>query len=220
MLPLHSRMTRVALRAIDSYGFCLAGGYAVQAHGFTDRQSDDVDLFTTMAQARHFPKAVRAVTKALADEGLTSEITRRFEMYARFQVTDPATGETTHLDLGTDWRARDPVALVIGPVLHPDDAVANKVSALYGRAEFRDFIDVHGALTDGRYSGDDLLRLGAEHEQGFDPAMFVSALRSVDRFGELAYRVYNLTNEQGAAIAGRMLAWADEIEARYRDRAG
>jgi hypothetical protein len=42
--------------------------------------------------------------------------------------------------------------------------------------------------------------------------MFAGALRSIDRFGELAYRVYNLTDEQGAAIAERMLAWADEID--------
>ncbi|WP_238015121.1 nucleotidyl transferase AbiEii/AbiGii toxin family protein [Dactylosporangium sp. AC04546] len=59
MLPLHSRMIRVALRAIDSYGFCLAGGYAMQVHGFVSRTSEDVDLFTTMASAKHFPKAVR-----------------------------------------------------------------------------------------------------------------------------------------------------------------
>ncbi|WP_432829546.1 nucleotidyl transferase AbiEii/AbiGii toxin family protein [Dactylosporangium sp. CA-092794] len=215
MLPLHSRMARAALRAIDTWGFCLAGGYAMQAHGFTNRYSDDVDLFTTMAQAKHFPRAVRAVTKALAEEGLTSEITRRFETYARFDVTDPVTGETTHLELGADWRSQDPVAWVIGPVLHPDDAVANKVTALYGRAAFRDFVDVHAALTDGRYSGDDLLRLGAEQDRGFDPRMFAAALRSIDRFGELAYRVYDLSDEQGEAIAARMLAWADEIEQRF-----
>ncbi|HTJ39951.1 MAG TPA: nucleotidyl transferase AbiEii/AbiGii toxin family protein [Dactylosporangium sp.] len=215
MLPLHSRITRVALSAIDRYGFCLAGGYALQAHGFTNRQSNDVDLFTTTAQAKHFPKAVRAVTSALADDGLTSEIVRRFETYARFEVADPATGEITNLDLGTDWRSKDPVALLIGPVLHPDDAVATKVAALFGRAAFRDFIDVHAALTDGRYSGDDLMRLAAEHDRGFDPYMFAGALRSIDRFDELAFRVYNLTDEQGAAIAKRMLAWADEIEAAH-----
>jgi hypothetical protein len=68
--------------------------------------------------------------------------------------------------------------------------VANNVNALSSRAEFRDFIDVHAALTDGRYSGDDLLRLGGEHDAGFNPRMFAGALRSIDRFGELAYRVY------------------------------
>jgi hypothetical protein len=37
------------------------------------------------------------------------------------------------------------LATSIGPVLHPDDAVANKMRALYGRAEARDFVDVDAA---------------------------------------------------------------------------
>jgi hypothetical protein len=45
MNPFHERLARVALDAVASYGFALAGGYAVQAHGFLDRPSADVDLF-------------------------------------------------------------------------------------------------------------------------------------------------------------------------------
>lgn len=32
-----------------------------------------------------------------------------------------------------DWRKNEPILLAIGPVLHADDAVANKVCALFGR---------------------------------------------------------------------------------------
>ena len=46
MDSLHERLARLALSAAGDYGFCLAGGYAVQAHGFLDRPSEDVDLFT------------------------------------------------------------------------------------------------------------------------------------------------------------------------------
>jgi hypothetical protein len=55
--------------------------------------------------------------------------------FARLQVTDPPTGTTAKVELGIDWRAHPPVTLAIGPVLHPDDAVANKVCALYSRAQ-------------------------------------------------------------------------------------
>jgi hypothetical protein len=44
MDPFHERLARLALEAAADYGFCLAGGYAVQAHGFVDRVSKDVDL--------------------------------------------------------------------------------------------------------------------------------------------------------------------------------
>lgn len=37
MDPFHARLARVALAAAEPYGFALAGGYAVQAHGFLQR---------------------------------------------------------------------------------------------------------------------------------------------------------------------------------------
>jgi hypothetical protein len=68
-----------------------------------------------------------------------------------------------------DWRAHPPVVLEVGPVLHPDDAVANKVTALFGRAAPRDHIDVHAALTSGRYTPERLLILAKEHDDGSTP---------------------------------------------------
>ena len=44
MDPFHERLARVALDAAGMFGFALAGGYAVQAHGFLQRMSSDVDL--------------------------------------------------------------------------------------------------------------------------------------------------------------------------------
>jgi len=35
MDPFHERLARVALDASGAFGFALAGGYAVQAHGST-----------------------------------------------------------------------------------------------------------------------------------------------------------------------------------------
>jgi len=42
-------------------------------------------------------------------------------------------GEICKVDLGIFWRSRDPVALDVGPVLHPDDAAAGKMDALFNR---------------------------------------------------------------------------------------
>jgi nucleotidyltransferase AbiEii toxin of type IV toxin-antitoxin system len=81
-------------------------------------------------------------------------------------------------------------------VLHPADAVANKLCALYGRAEVRDYIDVHGVLQAGRYAPEDLLRLAADHDPGFDPAQFAVALRAVRRFPSSAFDPYRLTLDQ------------------------
>jgi hypothetical protein len=64
------------LEVAAGYGFCLAGGYAVQAHGFVDRVSKDVDLFTTMTSAADFPAARAAVVTALEADGLAVAVQR------------------------------------------------------------------------------------------------------------------------------------------------
>lgn len=61
-------------------------------------------------------------------------------------------------------------------MLHADDAVANKMAALYGRALPRDFLDVDAILASGRYSRERLLELAAAADDGFDRHMFADAL--------------------------------------------
>jgi Nucleotidyl transferase AbiEii toxin, Type IV TA system len=152
MDSLHERLARLALSAAGDYGFCLAGGYAVQAHGFLDRPSEDVDLFTTSAAEEQFPEALTTVIAAYKGDGLDVSTTAEGPGFARLQVTDPTTRATAKVELGIDWRAHQPVTLAIGPVLHPDDAVANKVCALFSRAQARDYIDVDAVLQSGRYT--------------------------------------------------------------------
>jgi hypothetical protein len=159
MDSLHERLARLALSAAGDYGFCLAGGYAVQAHGFLDRPSEDVDLFTTSAAEEQFPEALTTVIAAYKGDGLDVSTTAEGPGFARLQVTDPTTRATAKVELGIDWRAHQPVTLAIGPVLHPDDAVANKVCAVFSRAQARDYIDVDAVLQSGRYTSDELLAL-------------------------------------------------------------
>jgi Nucleotidyl transferase AbiEii toxin, Type IV TA system len=115
-----------------------------------------------------------------------------------------------------DWRAHPPVTLAIGPVLHPADAAANKLCALFGRAEVRDYIDVHGVLQDGRFGEDELLGMAADHDPGFDPGMFAVALRAVRRFPASAFEPYKLTVDQVDALSTRLLRWAEEIDSAGR----
>jgi len=213
MDPFHERLARIALDAAADYGFCLAGGYAVQAHGFVDRTSKDVDLFTTVAAAAEFPAAQAAVAAALQAEGLDVTVEREGATFARLTVSEPASGETSTLELGVDWRAYPPVLLAVGPVLHPVDAVANKLCALFGRAAVRDYIDIYGVLKDGRYTGPELLQMATEHDPGFDPVMFTEALRAVTRLPASAFEPYKLAADQVEAMYVKLLVWAEEIEA-------
>ncbi|WP_030436704.1 hypothetical protein [Actinoplanes subtropicus] len=45
MEPRHAEIARVALQAAGVYGFALAGGYAVSAHGIRRITDADFDLY-------------------------------------------------------------------------------------------------------------------------------------------------------------------------------
>jgi hypothetical protein len=115
MDPFHVRLARVGLAAIARYGFCLAGGYAVQAHGFVLRRSEDVDLFTTASVEDEFPDAVADLVAAYESDGLTTIVSTQASTFARLNVADSITGESARVELGVDWRAYPPVQLELGP---------------------------------------------------------------------------------------------------------
>lgn len=188
----------------------MAGGYAVQAHGFLERLSDDVDLFTDIADPVAFSEAADAVAAAYRAAGLTVEVEKSSGVFARFSVRDEQ-GHMAKVELGCDWRARPPTVLEIGPVLHPDDAVANKVTTLFGRAAPRDYLDVNAALASGRYSGGRLLQLASEHDAGFDPRYFAQALQAVDRWPDREYEAYGVDGGHVEDMRRRLRAWAAEI---------
>ncbi|ADB34644.1 hypothetical protein Kfla_5638 [Kribbella flavida DSM 17836] len=62
MDPLQRRMAIAGVRALADDGFALAGGYALRAHGFGQRDSDDIDLFTDVLDPQRFAEAVDRLT--------------------------------------------------------------------------------------------------------------------------------------------------------------
>jgi hypothetical protein len=128
MDPFHERLARVALEVASSYGFALAGGYAVQAHGFLDRPSADVDLFAEASAQFNFPEAVDAVIAAYHRDGLEARADARSSSFARLSVSSGE--EQARVELGVDWRMNEPIRFAVGPVLHADDAVIEALEAV------------------------------------------------------------------------------------------
>jgi hypothetical protein len=134
MDPRHRQLAEIALRAAGGdYGLALAGGYAVRAHGMGERPSGDVDLFTDWQRRADFPAMADLVIDALTGNGFSVTVDARAETFARLLVSrdDEPGVEPQKMELAADWRAHPPVTLDIGPVLHPHDAVGNKMAALY-----------------------------------------------------------------------------------------
>jgi hypothetical protein len=131
--PFQERVARIGLGVAGQFGFALAGGHAVQVHGLNQRPTEDVDLFTPEDGGPG--RAVELVVAAYRAAGLMVEIERVSDTFVRLQVAEPA-GGASKVELAVDWRAHAPVVLDIGPVLHVEDAVAGKMSALFNDPGF------------------------------------------------------------------------------------
>lgn len=208
----HRRLAEIGLRAGGAYGFALAGGHAIAAHGILQRPSEDVDLFADWQRRADFPAAVDKVGAAYVTAGYEVEIELRTETFARLYLTDPGSPSEQHrVELVVNWRLQPPVRMDVGPVLHPDDVMAGKMDALYNRAAARDFLDVDAAITGGHYTLARLCELAEAVDAGFDRAMFGRMLRYVERFDAADFAEYGVDATKVEALRSHVAAWQQEL---------
>jgi len=205
----HERLARTGLAAAERYGFALAGGYAVQAAGLLERPSEDIDLFTAWERRAEFAAAVSAVIDAYLAEGFSVETERHHDTFVRLNVSDGK--RTSNVELAVDSRANEPIHMTIGPVLHPDDAVTNKMTALYARALARDFIDIDAAIQSGRYDRETLLRLVERADLGFDRRVFAEALGQAQSLDPDDFAPYGIIRQDLDDLRKRFAAWRQDL---------
>jgi hypothetical protein len=205
----HQGLARIGLDAGELYGFALAGGYAVQAAGFLKRPTDDIDLFTAWERRGDFETATRAIVDAYLAAGLRVQAERRHDSFIRLTVSDGV--QTAKVELGVDVRLNEPVGISIGPVLHPDDAVANKMRALYERAHACDFVDIDAVLRSGRYDRSALLRLAERSDITFDRRGFADALAHAQLLNADDFARYDMVGDELDGLRGRFALWHAEL---------
>jgi hypothetical protein len=208
----HRRLAEIGLRAAERYGFALAGGYAVQAHGILERPSEDVDLFTGWDRRDEFATALGAIIAAYQESGFDVAIDQQYETFARLRVVDPSDpGQPRKVELVANWRSQPPIQMDIGPVLHVDDVAAGKMSALYTRAEPRDFLDVDAITTSRSHTRKRLCELAEQADGGFDRRMFAEVLGMLERYPDRRFAVYGATPEQITGMRARFKHWRVEL---------
>jgi hypothetical protein len=203
----------IALKVAAEHGFVLGGGNALILHGIVDRYTADVDLVTD--RTKGVKAAAGAVADALRAAGFEAERQRRDgglgEVFYGFEdglvewtVTAPD-GQQTVLQIAHFDRNRSPVAMDVGPVLNPLDAIASKVRAFVTRAEERDAIDVAAALE--TYTVGQLIALARQLEPGLEDEDFTDAGRRLDRLSDKVFARYGLGLEDVAQLRKRFAAW-------------
>lgn len=202
--PLQKLIAETALALPEARTLALAGGGAMIAHGYTDRSTRDIDLFTEIDES----EAVQVVT-ALQERGL------RFRDAAeprdhRFIAVDPEQQTECLVEVFADGgRLRPRVVLEIGAVLHPEDLAADKVLALWARARPRDYHDVARLIE--RFGQNQLLELASAKDSGFTVLSFIGALKAIHRLGDADWTEDGIdlgSTTDLRAIFGR---WADDL---------
>jgi hypothetical protein len=207
--PLQSRIARTALSLPQAHTLALAGGGAMIVHGFTDRATRDVDLFTEV-DAEEASQVAAALRNELVAAGLRVSPADRPPHTNRFVITDPDSGTACQVEVFPDGgRLRPTVRLDIGPVLHPDDLAADKMLALWGRAEIRDYVDV-AALLD-HYKPAALLELAAAKDSGFTPPRFADALDAIRRFDPEDWTTAGIDPNQSTHIQDVIATWTSKL---------
>jgi hypothetical protein len=138
--PLQEQVAALIAALPESEGFVLAGGAAMAAHSLLDRSTRDLDYFGGPTDAGVVQRLAASVEAAATGRGLRIERHRDAPAFVRFRVSDDR--DECELDLGIDYRALEPAQTPYGPALDLRELGANKMLAIFDRAEARDFIDL------------------------------------------------------------------------------
>ena len=184
----------------------VAGGLALNHVLGLGRLSRDIDVFNDSNEALR--AAYEADTEALRAAGYEVRPRREGEGFAEAVVSRG--GETTDVQWARDSAfrffplARDPL---LGPTLHPFDLATNKLLALAGRREPRDWVDAVRCTEKVQCLG--LLAWGAcGKDPGYSPASLVEAVA----------RVRHVQDELDLAVASSVPVDAAELSRRWHDQ--
>ena len=203
LTPLQRRLAQLLGELPEARDFALAGGAALIARGLIGRGTQDLDFFATSATA--VADLLPVLEARLDREGLSITRIHDHPGFARLQVAEPG-GETVQLDLSHDARQRPAEATDLGLALSQDELAADKVLALFGRAEARDFADVAALLE--VYPTDRLLELAAVKDPGFSPERFSESLAAIHRLHDKDFVGTGRTHKD---LASQFDAWREQL---------
>lgn len=186
-------------------GMFLSGGTALGAFYLGHRRSADLDFF--MREGADYDERVRQFVRLAEGSGLKVVAGSAGPGFRRFVVSDA--NETVPVDLVLDTAERispptvTPDGLVVDSL---DDITANKLGAILGRAEVRDYVDLFFLARSGR-----------------DPLAFVAAARRKDGGIDAAALAFVLSDVKVRAdpeglenpvSAGELQAFIDDLRRR------
>jgi hypothetical protein len=178
LTPLQELIAGIVSGLPEADGFALAGAGGLLARGLIDRSTRDLDYFTAPGGEESLRALSDALEEAFDRAGLGHSRKRDLSTFVRVEVSDG--DDRCEIDLAIDYRAMPTESSSYGPTLAVEELAANKVLALFDRAEARDFLDLVELTR--HFEMQPLLALASEKDTGFDVAGFIDALSTFGRF--------------------------------------
>lgn len=170
--------------------FYLTGGTALAAFYLDHRYSDDIDLFTHSVD---IASTERIVVDALQDAGVTVERERSSSTFRRFCVEG-----SLQLDLvrDVDFRVGAPELIDGIMVDNPKNIAVNKVLAVYGRLDPKDYVDLLFLLKENGFDIMELLTLAQQKDVGIEPFAWSRVIMDAEGISVLPRMVKPLDLEE------------------------
>ena len=155
----------------------LGGGTAI-ALQLGHRKSYDLDLFTA---EKELIVPFSYVFEEKFKNVYSVKVIRRFETFVEFEITKETEAHKVQLAYDSPFRFEKPIISDLGVMVNDyKDLMADKVLAFFGRAEPRDAIDAFFILKSEPF--EELCRLAAQKDPGFDLYWFAVALQKTKSF--------------------------------------
>jgi predicted nucleotidyltransferase component of viral defense system len=205
LTPLQASLLREIGRSPLKELFYLTGGTALSAFYLGHRYSVDLDFFTPDPTAvERVPPLLQEIAHAL-DAEIT--FTRMLDSFLE-GFLQSASGERVEMDFAQDspfrlepTRIDDEFGVQVDGVI---DIAANKLSALFGRAEPKDFVDVYFICRDV-VAREKLLELTRQKHLGIDDYWLAVAFKRAEGVALLPRMIKPLSLPE---LKGYFLEWA------------
>jgi hypothetical protein len=200
LTALQRTVAQIVSSLDEAEGFALAGGAALIARGDVERQTRDLDFFGLTGEA--VDQLLPAAERALEGAGFAVERVQVNHGFARLLVAKD--DERTELDLAADARLFPADLGTVVPTLRGEELAVDKVLAIFGRAEARDYVDL--MAVEPRYGLERLCGLAVEKDLGFMPAIFAEMLGA---FGRLRREEFELDDAGYEQLKIQVDNWRD-----------
>lgn len=154
--------------------FYLTGGTALSAFYLQHRFSDDLDLFTHDISIDSIEPIVE---DALKSAGLIPVKVRASPTFRRYLINDKL-----QLDLVRDVEQRIGAPILFDGIMidTKKNIAVNKVLAIYGRLDPKDYVDMFFLLQGSEFNILDLLAAGKQKDAGLEPFQWAKVASDVE----------------------------------------